>query len=173
MDTIRKLEDTVAGWYKAVPHLPAEVRKWLAENMWWITLVGVVIGGFGIISTLFLTLLAGAFLTSVGGGFGAMAGLAIFIGVLASIILGAVAVVISALAIKPLKVMKKKGWTLLFIVLLLEVASIVVSNLLGFNLFGLVWGILWAAVAGYFLFELRSEYGIAVTPRKKVVATQK
>jgi hypothetical protein len=175
MDTIRKLEVTVAKWYESVPHLPKEARTWLAENAWWITAIGVIVGAIGIVSALFFTVLTGAFLAAVAGGVGAAIGALVFIGVLISLVLSAVAVFLGGMAINPLKAMKKKGWTLLFAILLLEVASIVVSNVLGMNLFALVWSLLWAAVGGYFLFELRSYFGETSSrkDRKKVDAHQK
>jgi hypothetical protein len=174
MDTVRKLETTVAGWYKAVPHLPKEVRKWLSENLWWIVLIGVIIGALALLNVLFFTLLAGTVLTALGGGVGAAVGVVIFIGVLVSVALGLVAVVLGGMAITPLKAMQKKGWTLLFIVLLIEVVSTVITHVLSYNLFGLVWGLLWVAVGGYFLFEVHEAFGAPIRKdRKKVESHQK
>lgn len=174
MDSVRRLEETVATWYKSAPHLPAEVRKWLSENAWWITLIGVIVSAIGIVSVLFFSLLAGAALTALAGGLGAIAGVGIFLGVLLSVLLGAVTIVLGGMAINPLKALQKKGWTLLFWVLLLEAASVVLTNVLGMNFFGLIWGMIWTAVGGYFLFEVRDRFdGKDATERKKVVAKQK
>lgn len=174
MNSVGKLETTIAGWYKGLPHLPAEVRKWLSENVWWIALVGVIFGAFSILGMLFFSLLAGAALTAIAGGLGAIAGITIFLSVLFTVLLGAVCLVLSAMAINPLKAMQKKGWTLLFWVLLIEAAATVLTNLLSATFLGLIWGLLWVAVGGYFLFELRSYFdGKDATGRKKVEATQK
>lgn len=174
MNSVGKLEITIAGWYKGLPHLPAEVRKWLAENVWWITLVGVIFGAFSVLGMLFFSLLAGAALTAIAGGLGAVAGAAIFLSVLFAVLLGVACLVLAGMAINPLKAMQKKGWTLLFWVFLIEVATVVVTNLLSANFMGLIWGLLWAAVGGYFIFELRSYFdGKDATGRKKVEAKQK
>jgi hypothetical protein len=43
METINKLETTVAGWYTGLPHLPKTFTQWLAANVWWLALIGVVL----------------------------------------------------------------------------------------------------------------------------------
>jgi hypothetical protein len=173
METVHKFEEMMAGWYKAVPHLPTEARRWIAQNVWWMTLIGVICGAIALISTFFFTLLAGAALTALGGGIGAMLGIVIFIGILTSVILGIVCIVLGGMAIAPLRAMKKKGWTLIFITLLVEVAAIVITNVLSFNILALIWSLLWAAVGGYFLFELREYFEPKASGRKKVTAHQK
>lgn len=172
METIRKLETTMAGWYKGMPHLPAEGRKWLAQNIWWITLIGVICGVIALVGVIFLTLFAGAALTLIAGGFGAAMGVVIFLGALASILLGVVCVVLGGMAINPLKAMQKKGWTLLFDTLLIQAVVIIVTHVLSFNLMALLWNLLWVAVGGYFLFEIRESFG-ASEVKKKTKASQK
>ncbi len=172
MDTIKKLEVTIAKWYESLPHLPKEAREWLATNAWWLTLIGVIVGSMGILSVLFLTVLTGAFLAALGGGVGAAIGIFVLFAVLASLALNVVAVFLGGMAINPLKAMQKKGWTLMFAMLLLVTAAMIVSNVFT-NLIGLVWGLLWAAVGGYFLFELRSYFGEGShAKRRKVEAHQ-
>lgn len=174
MDSFRKLEDMMAGWYKPAPRLPAEARKWLATNAWWITLIFVILGAIGVIGALLFSLAAGAALTALAGGIGAIAGLAFFVTVFCAVLLGGVAIIMGGMAINPLKAMRKRGWTLLFWVLLLEVASVVLSNVFTMNIFGLIWGLLWSALGGYFLFEVHGYFeGKDATGRKKVDAKQK
>jgi len=155
METVKKLEVTVASWYKSVPHLPKKGQEWLATNAWWLTLIGVILGALAIVNILFFSLLAGAFLTAVAGPIGAAAGGFVLFGVIISLGLGIVSVILGGMAINPLKALQKKGWSLLFALLLIEVAAIVVSDVLTFNLLALVWELVWAAVGGYFLFEIR------------------
>lgn len=169
MESIRKLEVTVAGWYKSVPHLPKDVQKWIATNAWWIVLIGVIAGVFATLALLSVTFFAGALLAGVGGAVGAAIGglaiIAVFIGLLLSV----VQLVLAAMAIQPLKALKKKGWDLLFIITLLDVASLAVLLLLTFDIFGTIWGLLWAAVGAFFLFEIREYYGQSAHSDKKVV----
>jgi len=170
MDSLHKLETMVASWYKTVPHLPPEGRKWIATNAWWVVLIGVIINVIALWGLMTLLFFAGAILSASAG----LAGVALT-GVLwfASLVFfafGVLIIVLGALAVKPLKVMRKKGWMLLFIILLLTVASHVVDFLFKFNLFELVWGLLGAAVGGYFLFEVRDYFGVATTDRRHVKA---
>lgn len=158
MESVRKLEVMIASWYKSVPHLPKNGQEWLATNAWWLTLIGVILGAVAIINILFFSLLAGAFLTAIAGPVGAVAGGLVLFGVIVSLGLGLVSILLGGMAISPLKALQKKGWTLLFVLLLIEVAAIVISDVLSFNLLALVWELLWAAVGGYFLFEIRGQF---------------
>lgn len=158
MENVRKLEATVASWYKKAPHLPKEGSKWIAANAWWLALIGLIIGAFGVLSVISLTFFAGALLAGYGGIVGAAIGGLAFFAVFISLLFAIVILVIMATAIQPLKAMSKKGWNLLFIIMLLEVASLALTLLLTFDVFGTIWGLLWAAVGGYFLFEIREYY---------------
>lgn len=172
METLHNLEQKMAEWYKPMPRLPRDAQKWLAENIWWIVLVGVVCGAIALVSVFFFTLLAGTLLTAFGGGFGALLGVLIFMSVLTSVIAGGIGLVLGGLAIMPLQEMRRKGWTLLFMTLLIQAASIILSNVLSMNLPMLIWGLLWVAVGGYFLFEIRS-YFVSITKTKKIKRGQK
>jgi len=170
MDTINKLELTVASWYKGVPHLPEQGRKWLATNIWWITLVGVILGSLGILSVIAATFFAGAALSVYGGIAGATVGGLVLVAALAVVVFMAITVVLSAMAITPLKMLQKKGWKLLFIVALVQVVEHAVSFLFNWSLFGLIWNLLFTAVGAYFLFEIRDFYGKAIAkPHKEPV----
>lgn len=171
MENIRKLETTVAAWYKNAPHLPNDVRKWLATNAWWLVIIGVVFGVLGVLTALSLTFFGAALLAGIGGVIGAALGGLALIAVTIALLLSVVQLVIAAAAIQPLKEMKKKGWTLLFIITLIDVLALAVSLLLTFDLFGVIWGLLWAAVGVYFLFEIRELFEGSTT-KKKVEATQ-
>lgn len=171
MEYVHKLENIVAGWYKNMPHLPATGQKWLAQNAWWLVLIWVILGAFGIFSLLMVTFFAGAFLTGFGPVGAVVGGLAL-IAVIVALLFSIVNVVLGAMAINPLKMMQKKGWTLLFVVALINVASEVIAFLLDFNVFALVWGLLFVAIGAYFLFEVRSQFNGIKADRKKVAAKQ-
>jgi hypothetical protein len=158
MESLRNLETMVASWYKGMPHLPKNGQKWLAENAWWLVLVGVILGTLGIVSVLLGTLVAGTLLAGYGGPIGAAVGGLAFLIVAVSLAFAIVDMVISAIAISPLKAMQKRGWSLLFLVALINVLSLLVSFLFQLNLFSLIWGFIFAGVGGYFLFEVRSYF---------------
>jgi hypothetical protein len=175
MESVHKLEKTVAEWYKAVPHLPKGGQKWLADNVWWIVVIGVVLSVLGLFSILSLLFLAGAGLAlaggATGGAYGSAVGAAlggvVLISVIVSLAVYVIELILMAMAISPLKNHKKKGWDLLFLVALINVLSIVVTGLLGMNFFSIIWGLLWAAVGGYFLFEIYGHFGGAKNVSEK------
>lgn len=156
MESLRKLETTVAEWYETIPHLPKASQRWIAQNVWWIVLVGVILSGIGIFWTLTLAVSAGALLTIFGGVIGAAIGGFAVIAVLVSLAVTIVNTVIAALAITPLKALRYKGWSLLFLTSVINVASLVLVFILSFNLGALIWGLLVTAIGLYFLFEVRS-----------------
>jgi hypothetical protein len=137
---------------KDVPHLPKGFTKWLAENSWWLTIVGVVfsvIGAFGLLAAM----TAGSALMVVVGA-PALGGM-FFISTLISLIGIGVSVVAEVMAITPLKAMKKRGWDLMFFVLLVSVAMGLLGSLLSANVGGILFGLIGAAIGAYVLLELK------------------
>ena len=156
MDSVKKLEEMVAIWYKNVPHLPATGQKWLSDNIWWLTLIAVILGAIGAFQLLLASLAVGGLAYSVYGV--VLSGIALT-SLAISMALALVCLVLSAMAISPLRAMQRRGWLLLFIVLLISVLSDIVSLVLSWNIFGFIFDLLFAAVGGYFLFEIRSYFG--------------
>ncbi len=175
MSTIEKIEDKVAGWLKPVPHLPAGAQKWIANNVWWIVLVGTILSGLGLLIGLvgFLGVLAlvgtttsyyGAAVTGsvYGGGWviSALVSLAFTLG----------ALILFARAVSPLKALKKQGWKLLFLVLLLDTVYVVLNSIFSFSIIGFIFGIIFGAIGiaigAYFLFEIRSHFVSAKAAKK-------
>lgn len=178
MESIHKLEKTVAGWYKNMPHLPVGGRKWLADNIWWIALVALVLSVLAIFPLVAAVMLAGAVVGGMGAAYGGAYGAAgvaltgtVLLAVWVTIAFLILEVILIGMSISPLKAHKRKGWDLLFILALLNVVSVVASALIGFNFMSLVWGLLWSAVGAYFLFEIRDSFEgsekVAHKPAKK------
>lgn len=171
MKDINKLEVLVASWYKDIPHLPAAGQKWLAENVWWLALIGVIFGAFSVFGIISVTFFASAALVALGGAYGAAAGGVVMLATLFYLALAIITLILMGMAITPLKAGLKKGWTLLFIVALVNVVSLIVSFLTSLNFFGLVWGLLATAVGTYFLFEIRGYFtGVAKVTSGKPAA---
>jgi hypothetical protein len=165
METIRRLETTVATWYKNVPHLPEGGRKWLATNVWWIVLVGVILSSIGILGVITATFFAGVALTAFGGVVGAAIGGVVFLAAMVIIAFMAITVILGALAIPHLKALRRKGWMLLFIILLIQVAETAIAFLFSFEVVTLLSNLFFAIVGGYFLFEIHGFYAAAVVER--------
>lgn len=177
MEVLAKLERTVLGWIKGIPHLPANVRKWLGTNIWWIVVISVVLGGIGLLGllmTLFGTI------ATLGTPFAAYYVSSTFIAwtivtTIVSLVFLALEVLLLAFAITPLKEKQKKGWVLLFATWLLGAIAVVVNAILTLNpltfVVNIIFGVLWLAVTGYFLFEIHNQF--AHTEKSKGVKAAK
>jgi hypothetical protein len=177
---MEKSEAMIAGWLKPLPQLPTSARKWFAENIWWVTMLGVVLSAIGTLFMIFAFLSAitlvgitmgpyGSYITS------AYSGVAIF--AMAVAILFMVATVgIMTKAVMPLKNAEKKGWVLLFWLLMLRVLAVVCGAVLTYNFFGFIAGVIYGgiglAIAAYLLFEIKS-YFIKVEKSKTIHHTNK
>ncbi len=158
MELVHQIEKMTEGWFKQMPHLPKGVRTWLGENAWWLVIIGVVIGAIGIFSGLALIIGASAVVGMMGMyGMGALVGVALT-AAWVSLAFSAVTVIIEAMAIKPLQNKQKRGWDLVFLSLLLNVAASVISAVMLMNPFGLVMTALATLVGGYVMFEIRGEF---------------
>lgn len=159
MESIHKLENTIASWYKQLPfHIPANIRKWLAENLWWLVVIGVVLGILGII-----TLLQAVFVVTsysrllpyaVASGFGTTLAISTWINIAMLLIM----IAIEAMAVSPLKQQKKWGWDLMFLLMLLSAVLAVVSSILSMNILGLFPVAIGLVIGGFVLFEIRSNF---------------
>ncbi|MDB5165848.1 MAG: hypothetical protein JWM00_738 [Candidatus Saccharibacteria bacterium] len=173
MELVKKLEVTLAGWYKQVPfHLPVGGRKWLSENVWWIVLIGVIAGALSIIASVqaFLwaeqvsrqyreSVLYYGITPTVND---SMAMTVVWVSVLFYVAV----IVLELLAISPLRARKKRGWNLLFLAMLVSAISGVVIAVLQTSVGSLLGTALGLAIGGYFLFEIHSHFGGAQTVKK-------
>lgn len=169
MDTVHKFEKQVEEWLKPLPHLPEDWRKWIAHNVWWIVLVGVilsVLGGLALASALFAAMGAVATVNTLYSSL-SVSGVSIYTGwwyaaTVASLVFLVITVVINAMAVTPLKAKSKKGWDLLFLSFLIGILSSIVGVVLNVttgNLVGsLIGGVIGAVIGAYFLFEIRSYF---------------
>ena len=167
MEAVRSLEKTVAEWFKNAPHLPVGLRAWLGDNIWWLVVIGVVISVLGLLALIPLTLLtlglSTVAVTTVPGAYGYAAGGLIgiaWVGVLLTLATLIVTTVLLAMAISPLKVKAKKGWTILFVIAIASAVLGALGNVITFNLGGLLWTAIWAALEAYLLFEIRGQFGV-------------
>lgn len=165
MQQLASIEQSLAKVFEGFPHLPKSVREWIADNVWWIVIIGVVLGALGLLWILFATALFGPFLI------GYIAAVATVqqsvITTLVSVIsfaAGVATLVLEAMAIQPLKAKLKRGWNLIFLSVLISFAASVINALLGANIGSLLSTILGTGIALYLLFELRAYFGGATKP---------
>lgn len=146
---------------KAPFQIPAGGRKFLAEIAWVLALIGAIlgtIGAFGIFGVL------GIFggLVVLGGG-----GLALTLAWVSLAVLVA-QVVLEAMAISPLKDLKKRGWDLMYYSMLLSAAYTVVDLIYNLSRGGVfagaaaITGFIWSAAVTvatfYVLFQVRGNF---------------
>ena len=164
MEALSKLERTVAEWFKNVPHLPANARKWLGDNVWWIALIGAILSGIGILALLGSLISA---VSTFGSPIVSYYATPTFLGwiiVTTSVALFFMAIeaLLIAAAVAPLKEKQKKGWVLLFASWLVGVVYAVVTTILTLNVLtiigNLIFSAVWVAISGYFLFELHGQF---------------
>jgi len=160
METVHKLETTMASWYERAPHLPKSGQEWLAKNVWWIALVGAIIGVLGVLGIAAALVFGTALLGMSFGIFGVAAGAALTFIVLLNVAFSIATVILVSLSVQPLKTQQKRGWELLFITMLLDAALIVLTLLAGWNFGSFLSGVIGLVIGGYFLFEIRQYFAL-------------
>ena len=177
MEFLSKLERTVAKWLKDVPHLPLSFRQWLGDNVWWMAVIGTILSG---IATLGLIIAFFGSLSTLGTPFISYYASATFVGwviitTAVSLVFVALECILLGMSVTPLKEKQKKGWVLLFIVLLLGAVSVVVNAILTLNVLtfitSIIFGAIWSAIAAYLLFEIHGEF--AHVERSKGIKAKK
>jgi hypothetical protein len=168
MDAVHKFEKTVGEWLKPLPHLPTEWRKWIADNVWWIILVGVILSVLGAITMLTSMFTATTVISNeyaVLNSLGAVVSIhdwVWYVSLIVSFIFLVITIFINAVAITPLKEKKARGWDLLFLTFIVSIVSVVVGavlNIASFSVIGsIIEGIIGLFISAYFLFEIRSYF---------------
>ena len=173
MELINKLEKTVLGWVKNVPHLPVSVQKWLATNAWRVVLACTIISAIATLITLNGLLKSIALVGSISSTYyvtGAPNDWSITSFAVSFAFL-AIVTSIYAVAVKPLQNRQKKGWVLLFLSWILNVIYVVVSSVLSMSVIGFIFGIMFRAIflaiIGYFIFEIHGQFAHVSIKAKK------
>lgn len=143
---------------KSPVHLPKGGQKWLADNAWWIVLVGAVLSLLSILSswqaiTSFSAISSnlsgyGYYSTPFNAGYW-------WIMLLAT----AVETVLLFMAFQKLKEHKKDGWNLLFYVSLISIVAVLLAGMVSGAFVSMVFGAaIGALISWFFLFEIRSYF---------------
>lgn len=155
MESVKSFEKLVAGWMKGLPHLPKDLTRWLANNAWWLVLIGVVLGALAILPLIGLAGFGGVMVGSV---LGAQVGGLFWLKSMVSVAVLIAVVVIQAIAISPLKEMKQKGWDLVFLALVVSFFGIAIADLIVFNIGGVVVQAIGTAIGMYVLLEVKQYF---------------
>ncbi len=168
MEWVAKLEKKAEAWIGSLklPKLPATARRWIGENVWWVAAVLAILSGIGVLFALSGIFSGLAAMTALPGSWvvGAVTGWVVLSSVVSLVFTLADAVLLG-MAVNPLQQKQRKGWDLLFIVLLVGALSIAVNALVSILTLnplaligGIVFGVLWLAIFAYILFEIRPEF---------------
>jgi hypothetical protein len=168
MKTIRRAEEIIASWHEALPHLSQRARVWLAENIWWVVLVWVIVvivGMLGALSKVFLGGAVSALLIALGGFAGAALGSFILLVILVPVAFSIANLVLVGLSVSPLKARRRRGWTLLFIAQLINLAVVITRLIFGMTIPAVFGGFASVLLGLYVLFEIRSYFGRSMTAK--------
>ena len=163
---IKKIENIATKWLKPIPHLPIKGQNWLAMNIWWIVMVGLILSIMGVLMLIGAVFNGLSIMNTAVGYFGyngtmAYSGWWAFVSIISILFMIAV-IIVAGIAINPLKMMKKRGWDLLFLTLIISVASSITSIILNFNVFSFLFSIIMTAISAgigaYLLLEIRSHF---------------
>lgn len=161
---LQKLETMLADWYSKLPKMPEGARKGLAGAFWWIALVLGLLQLWGAWSLWRLAhyldpINRAADYVNDYFGYQVVDNSLNFFYYLAIIVI-VVDAVILLLATPGLKAWKKIGWNLLFYSVLLNLAYGIVRMFsdVGGGFGSLLWSLITAGVAGYFVFQIRDYF---------------
>lgn len=167
MEFVAKLENQISKWLKNVPHLPVNGQKWLADNIWWIVVVGAVVAGIAFLFTLGALFSAIALLGAVGDpiyGYYITSGVTgwAVVSTVVGLVFLAIQAIFMGLAVNPLKEKKHRGWRLLFFVWLISAVALVVDAILTLSpvsfIFSLIFGAIGLAIGAYLIYEIRGHF---------------
>jgi hypothetical protein len=127
MENIKKIETQIEQWLKPLPHLPENGRKTISENLWWLSIVGAVLGAWATWSMIQVTYFAQSYLdawSDLARQWGVDTGYHVTlwdnITVMGAAIFMVASIVLMVMSVKPLQGMKKRGWDIMFITYLLS-----------------------------------------------------
>lgn len=152
MQQLSGLENSLGTLFKGLPHLPKDWRHWLADNAWWLALIGAAFGCLGILGLVPVVLGISIFTGIVAG---PAAGALIIITGIVNMAVLVVSVALEAMAITPLKARQKRGWDLLFLVSLVTFTGAVLNALITGNVNHIIGLVIGTLVGLYVLFEVR------------------
>lgn len=159
MEQIKQLEKNIEVWLKPVPHLPESWRKWLAENIWWFTVIGIVLSVMGALAILTALSVALPFIL-VASFFGF--NLFSFLFSIVSLVLYVGIIVAMSKAVTPLRSLHRKGWDLMFTATVISYLISAIGLLVNFNAVTFVSSVAGAAIgiaiSAYFMFEIRTYF---------------
>lgn len=155
---VNGFEKWLAGVYKNTPSLPSGARTWLANNVYWLALIGGIVGLFTVFGLWQTLQNVSNFLYSTGT-FSVMYGGDYRMVVWITLITSLAQSVLLLMAYSGLKAHRKSGWNLLFYTGLLSIFTIVAYLFsAAYGLGSALGSLLGVAISYYFLFQIRDHF---------------
>ncbi len=153
------LEKKLDEMYKKWPQLPEGFKKWLANNVWWLALIGAILSALSVLS-------AWNYATKVSqvSDVARSYGVDLYYGESSTywwlmMAASAVEAVLLFMAFQKLKEHKKEGWNLLFYTSLVSIGALVVVAFFSASVVGtLIGAAIGALISWFFLFSIRSKF---------------
>ncbi len=166
MVTVKTIETKLDNLFKGLPNLSDKSKEALAKAWPWIALVFGILQLFAAYGLSRLTSVVSTYATiyAVAQPLSSLDKLIIYLGVLVLIVDG----VILLMAYPHLKTRSRRGWDLLFLGSLVNVAYSVVELFISDRGFGsFIFSLIGSAVGFYLLFQVRDKYKVAGTRNPK------
>jgi len=147
------LEKFFMGFYKLTPNLSKNSRKYLANYFYLIAIAWLI---FQIVGLVRLSAAIGivSFVQVADSTYSLSTGIVLFIAV--SLVIQILQIILSAMAILPLKSLQRSGWELMFGSFLIGVITLVVNWAVATDLMGSLKTVVVVGVSGYLLYEVKS-----------------
>lgn len=166
------IESKVIDFHAKLPHLPNTGRQWLADNVWWIVLIAAVVGAVGAAALVLVTMIGGVFLAGAVFLFSAKFGGLALLAVTAAIMLMLANVVISIVAINPLREKMRKGWLLLVASLAVGFVAAILTDIVQLDDWAVIKDGLFLAIGLYVMFEIRDYFTKTPAVPAKAVSSE-
>lgn len=155
MQQLESLEHALVDIAKGLPHLPKGLRDWLATNMWWLAIVTAIACVISALMSL-VAMSVGSIGVALYSGlrFGGM----VFVVSLIMFLTMVAIAVINAMAVAPLQSKRKRGWSLVFLGVLVGFAGSLITDIITLNVGGAIASVVWTAIALYVVFEIRDYF---------------
>lgn len=163
---VSKSEKLILKWLKPFPRLPKDVTKLIANNVWWVVMIMMIVMMIGAFVSLIGIMSYTSFVSNAPSYTG-IYNTSIYSGVwlaymVISLAFSLVMIYLYSKAINPLKMMHAMGWRLLFIAFLVSIVRAVVGAFTDTNVFVIIFSLIFSAIfmtiGAYLLFEIRHHF---------------
>lgn len=158
MSKIDAIDTWIGNLYRDAPHLSSDAQHWLGKRLWWLTVIGVIVGILAIVAAIGLVIFALAVNLLPLPGL-SMAWTSVILSAAVAIGMPLISgTLIMALAIQPLHARDRRGWRTLLLAVLVATLLGVIANAMWLNTSGVIASIIIAILGLYLLYEVKEYF---------------